>query len=250
MRALAALAAAAVLAGCGSERGAITAGGRVVGDNLTIYASVPEPGARRRARHGRRLEAGDRRGGRQGRRLRDQLRRRSTRARSARPIRAACRPPPPSRSIRDAQVIAVVGAVRSDAALTSLPLFNAAGVLLVSPGAGYPGFTAAGRPRRARALVPVRPPDLRARDRGRRRAGAGAAARRQRRPRGDRGRGRQGRGRAGRGAARRGRPAARAGRPARRRRRSTRAATCARRVASPSRSRARRRGRRSCSATS
>ena len=43
MRLLAALAAAAVLAGCGSERGAITAGGRVVGDNLTVYTSVPDP---------------------------------------------------------------------------------------------------------------------------------------------------------------------------------------------------------------
>ena len=53
--------------------------------------------------------------------------------------------------IRDPQVIGVVGAVRSDAALTSLPLFNAAGILLVSPGAGYPGFTepvAAGEPDR------------------------------------------------------------------------------------------------------
>ena len=44
-------------------------------------------------------------------------------------------------AIRDTQVIAVVGAVRSDAALTMVPLFNAAGILLVSPGAGYPGFT-------------------------------------------------------------------------------------------------------------
>ena len=38
MRALAVLAAAAALAGCGSERSAVSAGGRVVGDNLTIYA--------------------------------------------------------------------------------------------------------------------------------------------------------------------------------------------------------------------
>jgi branched-chain amino acid transport system substrate-binding protein len=46
------------------------------------------------------------------------------------------------RAIRDAQVIAVVGAVRSETAMTSLPLFNAAGILLVSPGAGFAGFTA------------------------------------------------------------------------------------------------------------
>ena len=32
-----------MLVGCGSERGAVTAGGRVVGDNLTVYASVPDP---------------------------------------------------------------------------------------------------------------------------------------------------------------------------------------------------------------
>ena len=43
MRPLAVLAAAAVLVGCGAERGALTAGGRVVGDNLTIYTSAPEP---------------------------------------------------------------------------------------------------------------------------------------------------------------------------------------------------------------
>ena len=37
------LAALAVLAGCGPERGAITAGGRIFGDNLTVYTSVPDP---------------------------------------------------------------------------------------------------------------------------------------------------------------------------------------------------------------
>lgn len=55
------------------------------------------------------------------------------------------------RAIRDAQVIAVVGGLRSEAAMTSLPLFNAAGILVVSPGAGYPGFTepvAPGEPER------------------------------------------------------------------------------------------------------
>ena len=34
-----------------------------------------------------------------------------------------------------------------------MPLFNAAGVLEVTPGAGYPGFTEPDRPRRARALA-------------------------------------------------------------------------------------------------
>src|SRR5262245_57444494 len=43
MRALAVLVAAAALAGCGTERDSVMAGGRVVGDNLTVYASVPDP---------------------------------------------------------------------------------------------------------------------------------------------------------------------------------------------------------------
>ena len=38
--ALAALAAAAVLAGCG-DRGAIEQGGRIIGPNVTIYSSLP-----------------------------------------------------------------------------------------------------------------------------------------------------------------------------------------------------------------
>jgi branched-chain amino acid transport system substrate-binding protein len=48
--------------------------------------------------------------------------------------------------IRDPQVIAVIGALRSQTAATSIPLFNAAGILLVSPGAGYAGFTAPAAP--------------------------------------------------------------------------------------------------------
>ena len=150
MRALAALAVAVALAGCGSERGAITAGGRVVGDNLTIYASVPEParGVGRDMVDASKLaiaQAGGNVGGfginfvaiGEG----------SLGAPDPPRVPAAAA----EEAIRDPQVIAVVGAVRSDAALTSLPLFNAAGILLVSPGAGYPGFTApvgAGEPER------------------------------------------------------------------------------------------------------
>ena len=150
MRALAALAAAALLAGCGSERSAVTAGGRVVGDNLTIYASMPELG------HGVGRDMVDasklaiaQAGGEVG----------DFAINFAAVDEGPLGAPAPRRPtaaaaeqvIRDAQVIAVVGAVRSDAALTSVPLFNAAGVLLVSPGAGYPGFTspvAPGEPER------------------------------------------------------------------------------------------------------
>jgi branched-chain amino acid transport system substrate-binding protein len=150
MRPLAVLAAAAVLAGCGAERGAITAGGRVVGDNLTIYTSAPEPsrGVGRDMVDASKLAIAQAGGevadfginfvavdeGSLG---------------SADPPRVAAAAA--EQVIRDPQVIGVVGAVRSDAALTSLPLFNAAGILLASPGAGYPGFTepvAAGEPDR------------------------------------------------------------------------------------------------------
>ena len=44
IRRLAALAAVAALVGCGSDRSTIERGGRIVGSNLTIYSSVPQPG--------------------------------------------------------------------------------------------------------------------------------------------------------------------------------------------------------------
>jgi branched-chain amino acid transport system substrate-binding protein len=134
------LVAAAVLAGCGSERGVIEAGGRVAGDNLTVYSSLPDParGVGRDMVDAQKLaiaQAGGRVGdfginfvsvdeGSPGS--------------DAPPAVAAAAA---EQAIRDPQVIAVVGALRSDTAMTTLPLLNAAGVLLVSPGAGYPGFT-------------------------------------------------------------------------------------------------------------
>ena len=134
-----------MLAGCGPERGAITAGGRIIGDNLTVYTSVPDPaaGLGRDMVDASKLaiaQAGGRAGdfginfvavdeGSLG-----------TSGSADRGRQAA------EQAIRDTQVIAVVGALRSDTAMTSLPLFNAAGVLLVSPGAGYAGFTSAVAP--------------------------------------------------------------------------------------------------------
>jgi ABC-type branched-subunit amino acid transport system substrate-binding protein len=150
MRVLAALVAAAALAGCGSERSAVTAGGRVVGDNLTVYASVPDP-----ARGGGRdmVDASKLAIAQAGGRVGD------FGINFVAVDEGSLGAPDPPRvaataaeeAIRDTQLIAVVGAVRSDTALTSLPLFNAAGILLVSPGAGYAGFTspvAAGEPDR------------------------------------------------------------------------------------------------------
>lgn len=140
MRALAVLAAAAVLAGCGSERGAITAGGRVVGDNLTIYTSVPDParGVGRDMVDASKLAIAQA-GGRVGDFGINFVAIDEGSLGSPDPPRVAGAAA--EEAVRDTQLIAVVGAVRSDTALISLPLFNAAGILLVSPGAGYAGFT-------------------------------------------------------------------------------------------------------------
>jgi branched-chain amino acid transport system substrate-binding protein len=139
-----------VLAGCGPERGAITGGGRILGDNLTVYTSVPDPafGLGRDMVDASKLAIAQA-GGRAGDFGINFV---------AVDEGSPAQPDPPivaakaaERTIRDTQVIAVVGALRSDTAMTSLPLFNAAGVLLVSPGAGYAGFTspvAPGEPER------------------------------------------------------------------------------------------------------
>jgi branched-chain amino acid transport system substrate-binding protein len=137
---LAALAAVALLAGgCGFDQGAIEAGGRVLGPNLTIYSSLPRPGSgvSRDMVDAEKLaiaQAGGKAGdfginfvsvgeGPPGRDV------------SPRVTGLAV-----SRMIRDSQLIAVIGTVRSQTALTAVPLLNAAGILQVSPGAGYPGF--------------------------------------------------------------------------------------------------------------
>jgi ABC-type branched-subunit amino acid transport system substrate-binding protein len=146
---LVALAAVAVLVGCG-DRSAIEGGGRIVGPNVTVYSSLPDPsrGVSRDIVDAEKLaimQAHGRAGavginffsvdeGAPG-------------ADSPRKVAGAAA----QQVIRDPQVIASIGALRSDSALTEVPLYNAAGVLLVSPGAGYPGFTdpvAPGEPER------------------------------------------------------------------------------------------------------
>ena len=135
----------AVLAGCGSERDTITGGGRVAGDNLTVYTSVPDParGLGRDMVDASKLAIAEA-GGRVGDFGINFV------AIDEGSLGAPSPPVVPAKAaeqaIRDTQVIAVVGALRSDAAMTSLPLFNAAGILLVSPGAGYAGFTDAVAP--------------------------------------------------------------------------------------------------------
>jgi len=140
MRRVAALVALALLAGCGSERGAIDAGGRVVGDNLTLYSSLPDPatGVGRDMVDAQKL-AISQAGGRIGKLGINFVSVDEGSIGAEQPRAVAARAA--EDVIRDPQVMGVVGALRSDTAMTSLPLYNAAGILLVSPGAGYPGFT-------------------------------------------------------------------------------------------------------------
>jgi branched-chain amino acid transport system substrate-binding protein len=142
MRRLAALAAVALLAGCGFDKGTIEQGGRVNGPNLTIYSSLPQPGhgVSRDIVDAEKLaivQAGGQAGGfginfvsiSEGPPDRDA------------PAKVAGIAA--EQVIHDPQVIAVIGTLRSDTALTSVPLFNAAGILQVTLGAGYPGFDSA-----------------------------------------------------------------------------------------------------------
>jgi branched-chain amino acid transport system substrate-binding protein len=137
---LAALVAVALLAGgCGFDKGTIEAGGRVNGPNLTIYSSLPEPGrgVSRDMVDAEKLAIAQA-GGKAG-----DFGINFVSIGEGPPDRDA---PPKvaglaaSQVIRDPQVIAVIGTLRSNTALTAVPLFNAAGILQVSPGAGYPGF--------------------------------------------------------------------------------------------------------------
>lgn len=136
--------AAVALAGCG-DRSAIEEGGRIIGPNVTVYSALPDP-ARGVGRdmvdaqklailqaHGRAGAVGI-----------------NFFSVDDGAIGAASPPKVAGAAaqqvIRDPQVIAAIGALRSDSAQTEVPLLNAAGILLVSPGAGYAGFTRAVSP--------------------------------------------------------------------------------------------------------
>ncbi len=150
-RAAAALAAGAMLvAGCGQAEG-IEGGGLVIGETLTVYSLLPAPGDGR-ARDivdGERL-ALQQAGGRAGRfkvnfvsldetgdATGDELPGR---------VASAARD-----AISDMQIIAAIGDLEPETARVTVPLLNSAGILHVSPGVTYPGFSgaaAAGEPGR------------------------------------------------------------------------------------------------------
>ncbi|HWS55293.1 MAG TPA: hypothetical protein VN228_14245, partial [Pyrinomonadaceae bacterium] len=135
-----ALLAAAALAGCGASREEINRGGRIAGTTLNVYSLLPEPGkgagrdivdAEKLALYEVRGTAGEYAvnflsidegapGGRDGARE------------SAVALRDA---------VADPQVVAVIGPAGSDTGRAAVPLLNAAGILEVLPGAGYPGYT-------------------------------------------------------------------------------------------------------------
>jgi ABC-type branched-subunit amino acid transport system substrate-binding protein len=136
---------AAALAGCGASREEINRGGRIAGTTLNVYSLLPEPGkgagrdmvdAEKLALYEARGTAGPfainflsidegAPGGRDG----------------AREAAVALRD-----AVADPQVIAMIGPAGSDTGRAAVPLLNAAGILEVLPGAGYPGFTDATGP--------------------------------------------------------------------------------------------------------
>jgi ABC-type branched-subunit amino acid transport system substrate-binding protein len=142
-RALALLLPLAALAGCGwsgADDAAITGGGVVDGDILTVYSSLPGPGRGAAADivAGEKLALADR-GGRVGRFAVNfvSVDEAGGRKASAEAAHAA---------IADNQAVAVIGGLRTPETRTTAPLLNAAGYLQVVLGASYPGFTRPGVP--------------------------------------------------------------------------------------------------------
>jgi branched-chain amino acid transport system substrate-binding protein len=134
------VAAASLAAGCGSSTRNVVSGGAVPGTTRTVYSILPHAGggAARDMVLGQKL-AIQQAGGRAGAyglsfvSLDDAVP--DPAAQSARAGVLA------EQAVHDPQVIAIFGGTSSEAARTSIPLIDAAGVLHLLPGAGYPGFT-------------------------------------------------------------------------------------------------------------
>jgi branched-chain amino acid transport system substrate-binding protein len=137
-----AFAVALAAAGCGSTAN-IVAGGAVPGTTRTVYSLLPHPGAgaSRDMVLGQKLalqEAGGRAG---------------PYAVSFVSLDDSAADPAllderagvvAEQAIHDPQVIAILGGTSSESAMVSIPLIDAAGILHLLPGAGYPGFTEPG----------------------------------------------------------------------------------------------------------
>jgi len=158
-RIAAALAALVLLAGCGETEG-ITGGGRVIGGTLTVYSLLPAPGegVARDVVDGERLALRDA-GGRAGAydvnfASLDETRGGAALAPEELPgaVASATR-----KAIADAQIIAVIGDLGEETARISVPLLNSAGILHVSPGVAYPGFTTPVEPGEPERWYPAGP---------------------------------------------------------------------------------------------
>jgi branched-chain amino acid transport system substrate-binding protein len=125
----------ALLAGCGSSASTITRGGNVFGTTLNVYSLLPSPGegSSRDMVDAEKLALMDA-GGIAGEYKVNFISLDETGG--AGPFAAALRD-----AVADPQVIAVIGPVGTGPARATVPILNAAGILQVTPGAGYPGFT-------------------------------------------------------------------------------------------------------------
>ncbi|MDP9385434.1 MAG: hypothetical protein M3P50_09410, partial [Actinomycetota bacterium] len=136
----AALAALGLAAGCGETEG-ISRGGNVIGDTLTVYSVVPQPGdgVARDLVDGERLAL--REGGARAGPFKvnfaslDETRGEREAAELPGAVASTVR-----QAITDPQIIAAIADLGDDTARISVPLFNSAGILHVSPGVTYPGF--------------------------------------------------------------------------------------------------------------
>jgi branched-chain amino acid transport system substrate-binding protein len=139
-RGLVALAATVLVsAGCGTEQ-AIERGGTVLGSTLAVYSSLPAPdrGVARDMVDGQKLALAEAHGRAGAYRMSFASLDEGSEDPAEAPDRAAS---VARQIIMDAQVTAVIGGLESEAASTSIPLLNSAGILHVSPGAAYAGFT-------------------------------------------------------------------------------------------------------------
>ena len=143
------LAGAAALGGCAPKE-EIRRGGTVLGETLTVYSSLPAPsrGAARDIVDGEKLALAEAQGKAAGHKVNYA----SLDEGAADPAEVPARAAGITRQeLTDTQTIAVIGSLGSVAATSSIPLLNAAGILQVSPGSGYAGFTervAPGEPER------------------------------------------------------------------------------------------------------
>jgi ABC-type branched-subunit amino acid transport system substrate-binding protein len=121
------------LTACSSE--GTSGGGQIVGETLTVYSLLPDTPVAQQIIDGEKLalsEAGGRAGSFKVNYAVDHLDRSDLDA-----VAETTR-----ETMRDLQIITVIGDLDSETARETIPLLNEAGILHLSPGATYPGFVA------------------------------------------------------------------------------------------------------------